>query len=189
MIVVYAGRRIDPDDPAAARRFPLASVPLVQEELTAVLGRLQPTTVIGSAACGSDLLVLEAAGERRIERRVILPYDRVTFRRTSVTDRPGDWGKRYDAVVAEVSAAGNLVELTLDPATSGTYQHANAEIFNQAERLARAAGEHTSALVIWDGKTRGAGDVTEWFLKEARRREWPTTEILTTERTSTPGRS
>jgi hypothetical protein len=179
MILVYAGRRIDPDDPATAKRFPLESVPRVAQEVERVLDQLQPTTVIGSAACGSDLLVLEAAGQRRMRRRVILPFDRMLFRTTSVVDRPGDWGPRFDAVIEDLSGSRDLVELALDPNDAGTYQHANAQIFREAESLARMAHEHCGTLVLWNGATRGSGDVTEAFLTEAHRRRWLVAEIDT----------
>ena len=32
--------------------------------------------------------------------RIVLPFDKKTFRETSVVDRPGDWGPRYDRICA-----------------------------------------------------------------------------------------
>ena len=107
-----------------------------------------------------------------MRRRVILPFDRVTFRATSVTDRPGDWGERYDAVIDAVSANGDLVELALDAEDDATYVQVNFEIFEDADTLARSTGEDRHALVVWNCTTRGPGDVTEAFLKEADRRGW-----------------
>ena len=180
MILVYAGRRIDPEDSDVERRFPRASIPRVVQDVDRILRDLGPTTVVGSAACGSDLLVLEAAGRLGMRRRIVLPFDRETLRGSSVTDRPGDWGRRFDAVINDVRARGDLVELTLDPKDDGTYEQANAEIYRQAESLARAAGDNCNALVLWNGSTRGGGDVTEAFLNEARRRGWAVVEIETT---------
>src|SRR4029450_10857441 len=51
------------------------------------------TTWGGSALPGSD-----AAGALGVARHVVLPFDRIRFRRTSVVGRPGDWGPLYDAV-------------------------------------------------------------------------------------------
>jgi hypothetical protein len=179
MILAYAGRRIDPAQTAVVRRFPLAAVAYVQREVERVLRHLAPSAVVGSAACGADLLVLEAAGRLRLRRHVVLPFDRATFRVTSVADRPGDWGPQFDAVIAGVSASGDLLEMTLDPHDPGTYQQANVEILRQAESTAREASTHCHALVVWNGAPRGPGDVTQAFLNEARRRGWPTTEIDT----------
>jgi hypothetical protein len=179
MIVAYAGRRIDPLEPVKATRFPLARVEQVQRDIHRLLRDLQPSAVVGSAACGADLLVLEASGQLQVRRRVILPFDRDTFRDTSVVDRPGGWGPRFDAVIADVSRSGDLLELTLDPDDAATYQQTNVEILREAEAMARASNETCHALVVWNGLTRGPRDVTETFLNEARRRGWPTTEIAT----------
>jgi hypothetical protein len=178
MIVVYAGRRIDPDDRTSPNQFPLANAARVQEDVERVLRQLRPAVVVGSGACGADLLILEAAGRLGVRRRVLLPFDQATFRATSVTDRPGNWGPRFDAIINEVSAGGDLVELGLDPNQDGAYHEANAGIFREAAGLA-GGHEDVAALVLWNGVPRGAGDVTEAFFKDARRRGWPVTEIDT----------
>jgi hypothetical protein len=151
----------------------------VAREVERVLGALKPSTVIGSAACGADLLVLEAAGELGMRQRIILPFDRSTFRASSVTDRPGGWGARFDKVINQVSDKGDLVELALDAKHDATYAQANLAIFGDAESLARSTGEDCRALVIWNRATRGSGDVTEAFLEEARRRGWSPTVVDT----------
>jgi hypothetical protein len=182
MILAYAGRRVDPaaqPERPTEERFPLRNVARVAQDIARALDELTPSTVVGSAACGGDLLVLEAAGDLGIRRRIILPFDRMTFRVTSVTDRPGDWGPRFDAVINRVSAQGDLIELALDSKDDATYARTNLEILGDAENLARATGEDCRALVIWNGATRGRGDVTEAFLEEAHRRGWSSTVIDT----------
>jgi hypothetical protein len=178
MILVYAGRRIDSED-SGDRRFPLASVPRVADGIERTLRALRPDCVVGSAACGADLLVLEAAERLGIRRRVILPFDRTRFRESSVVDRPGEWGPRFDAVIGKVTANGDLVELRFDPKDPSAYDQVNAQIFLDAESIARERRQPCRALVLWNGSTRGIGDVTEAFLAEARRRAWHVTEIDT----------
>src|SRR5260370_15444748 len=73
VIVAVAGRRIDAPD-AAVARFPLANRRLVARRIGAALWRLDATAVVASAACGADLLALDAAGRRGLQRRAILPY-------------------------------------------------------------------------------------------------------------------
>jgi hypothetical protein len=183
MILVYAGRRVDPPAdagaPSAAARFPLGNVTRVAQDVAQVLRELLPSTVVGSAACGADLLVLESAAELGIRRRIILPFNRTKFRASSVTDRPGDWGARFDAIISDASARGDLVELALEADDDAAYLQANLAIFHDAEILARSGGENCRALVIWNRAARGGGDVTADFLNEARRREWSPTEIDT----------
>jgi len=178
MILVFAGRRIDADDGDAVR-FPMTNVDLVREDVAECLRRRQPSAVVGSAACGADLLVLEEAGRLGIRRRIVLPFNRTDFRASSVTDRPGDWGSRFDAVISAVTAAGDLVELRFSPGEATAYEDANLEIFLQAEQIASSPAEPFEALIVWDGETRGDGDVTQKFFEEARRREWPTSEVRT----------
>ena len=173
------GRRHKSRQPAGRGAIPDKPRPAVAREVERVLRELKPSTVVGSAACGADLLVLEAASVLGLRRRVILPFDRVTFRASSVTDRPGDWGARYDAVIEAVSANGDLVELALDANDDATYVQTNVEIFRDAETLSRSTSEDCRALVVWNGRTRGTGDVTEAFLEEADRRGW-SPEVINT---------
>lgn len=183
MIVVYAGRRVDPPEPTATR-FPQAAIPRVRDEIERTLRELRPEAVVGSAACGSDLLVLEAAERLRIRRRVVLPFERARFRATSVTDRPGDWGPAFDALVKAVDKAGDLVELRLDPDDAETYLKTNGRIFDEAEVVSHGSDASFAALVLWDGATRGTGDVTEAFLNQARARNWLVREIDTSSQTA-----
>ena len=177
MIIAFAGRRIDADKAGEPGKFPLANVDRVHREVEQLLRERRPAVVVGSAACGADLLVLEAAGRLGIRRRVVLPFDRAAFRASSVTDRPGDWGPRFDDVVAAV-ATGDLIELPFDADDATAYEETNLEIFRQCEALA-SLGEQCEVLIVWNGETRGKGDVTEAFLHEAERRGWPTAQIQT----------
>ena len=101
MIVALAGRRVDPKD-QDPRRFSSTpeSVELVRRRIRDKLLNLQASVLVSSAACGADLLALAEAGELGLRRRIILPFDHNEFRSTSVTDRPGNWGPLYDAVLA-----------------------------------------------------------------------------------------
>jgi hypothetical protein len=177
MIVAFAGRRIDAEEAGEPGKFPLANVDRVHREAEQFLRERRPAVVVGSAACGADLLVLEAAGRLGIRGRVVLPFDRATFRAASVTDRPGDWGPRFDKVVAALTP-GDLIELQFDSDDETAYERTNVEIFRQCETLA-SLHEPCVALILWNGETRGEGDVTEAFLNEAERRGWPAVQIQT----------
>ena len=71
MIIALAGRRIDRKR-AAQRVFPLENVAAVQQRVEDTLRRSGATTLVSSAACGADLVALEAAGALGIRRRVVL---------------------------------------------------------------------------------------------------------------------
>src|SRR5215471_3104187 len=90
-VVALAGRRIDVVGETNPR-FPLECVPVVRERIREVLQKTRARVLVCSAACGADLLGMEVARELGMGVQVILPTARRTFRKTSVVDRPGDWG-------------------------------------------------------------------------------------------------
>src|SRR3954452_6009936 len=100
-VIVQAGRRIDPAD-ASFARFPLANVPVGKQRIKQAFLREKPVAFVSAAACGTDLIGFELAREMGIERVVLLPSPPADFRKTSVTDRPGDWGPMFDRLVREV---------------------------------------------------------------------------------------
>ena len=57
MIVAFAGRRIDAEGTGEPGKFPLANVDRVNREVDQFLRERQPAVVVGSAACGADLML------------------------------------------------------------------------------------------------------------------------------------
>ena len=160
MILALAGRRIDAEG-AQPPRFPLGNAEVVRGRLRALLRVEQPAALASSAACGADLLALLEAGTLGIRRRVVLPFERQRFRASSVTDRPGDWGPSFDLVVDEVATRGDLV--ILDGADGDeAYAAANGRVLDEALRLA-ASPRDAAAVLVWEGASRGAGDLTAAF--------------------------
>lgn len=141
---------------------------------------VSPAALVCSAACGADLLGLEAASELGVRRRIVLPFAAERFRETSVLDRPGTWGELYDHVIAEASAKGELVELREIGGDDDAYAAASESILDHAIRLAGTPSQ-VIAVLIWEGKSRGKDDLTLRFADSARRRRLPIREILTVE--------
>lgn len=168
VVIALAGRRIDAPN-AEIERFPSGNIPVVQQRIRNMLVGCGARALVCSAACGADILALEAAAELGISRRVVLPFARDVFRRTSVADREGDWGSRFDAIVAALQP-GDIVELNAVEGAQA-YSAANLAIFDQANSLASASQRRTMATVVWNGLSRGEDDVTGAFLREAERRE------------------
>jgi hypothetical protein len=178
-VAALAGRRIDAAD-AASARFPLANTEVVRARLQALLRAEQSRALICSAACGADLIALDVAGALGLRRRIVLPFAPERFRETSVTDRPGDWGLPFDRIIEEVGAEGDLVVLGLDQGDDGAYAAANEAILNEAQALAGGAPSEVVAIIVWEGRSRGEGDLTEGFATLARARGHPVREVLTT---------
>ncbi|MGH9935987.1 MAG: hypothetical protein ACREAM_07055 [Blastocatellia bacterium] len=177
MVIALAGRRVDAPD-AIEKRFSPENVERVRQEIRDFLKAENATALVSAAACGADILALEAAGELGIRRRVVLPYDKVTFKQSSVIDRPGDWGERYDRILAEVDSKGDLTVDDYDE-DEESYFAANHDILDQAEDLAEETGQQLAALVVWNGQARGEEDITGHFLEEAKQRGLKVAEINT----------
>jgi len=186
MIIALAGRRIDAHN-ATIPRFPLENVATVRECIYAFFVGHKATVLICSAACGADLLALDDAGELGIQRRIVLPFEQNRFRATSVIDRPGEWGALFDRIIREVQAEGNLVILSNDGEDDAIFATTNRVILDEALTLAHQTphdkGEPSAnpvlAALVWDGQSRGEGDVTANFADEARARRLPVIEIPT----------
>lgn len=177
MVIALAGRRPDPPN-ADARRFPIEHIGAVEEKLRNLLVTSTATALVSSAACGADLLALVEAGALNLRRRVLLPFERERFRGTSVVDRPGEWGSVFDRVIDEVSARGDLVVIDGGDGDAA-YAAANEAILDEAQRLADDAGASAAAAVVWDGKSRGEGDLTHQFRTSAMKRGMRVFDVLT----------
>lgn len=191
IIVALAGRRIDAE--GAPVRFPLKQAPSVKGRLTRLLRALQPDALICSAACGADLLALEAAAALNIPVTIVLPFTPERFRETSVVDRPGDWGRRFDAVMKRAAngATADRIHVIEQPARGDddVYAAATDAILDDAQKLAaKVAGEENElvAVVVWEGAARGEGDLTEYFRHSALKRGFTEKVILTRHREPTP---
>jgi hypothetical protein len=167
MIIALAGRRIDAAD-AKVVRFPLTKAKKVKERLKVLLSSLRPEALISSAACGSDLLGLEVAGELAIPRSIVLPFDQALFKITSVTDRPGDWGSGYDRICSEVIKEDGLKVLHYDRDDDETYRKSNIDILQKAKELAVMHGSaDLVAVIVWEGESKDENDTTEHFKNQA----------------------
>lgn len=93
-VVAFVGHMID--SPGRAPRFPPALVPAVASAIRAELARLHEPIVYTSAACGADLIFIEAALEMGAEVNIVLPFNRLDFVQTSVTIGGEGWSERFD---------------------------------------------------------------------------------------------
>ena len=97
-VIAFAGHMIDaPDRPVP--RFPETLVPRVQAAISERFAAFRRPIVYTSAACGSDLILIEAALEMGAEVNVVLPFDRADFVRSSVAIGGEGWIRRFDAAL------------------------------------------------------------------------------------------
>jgi len=179
MIVAFAGRRVDAPN-ADRPRFPSTNIPKVRERIRAELAGFGGTTLVSSAACGADLIALDAAGELGMRRVIVLPWSEAQFRKASVVDRGAEWGELFDRIVGEVEARDlRVLEQSEDEDTA--YVATNEAILDAAAAIARRSSGHDDvlAIVAWNGEPRGPHDVTKAFIKAARDRGIQVIQIST----------
>jgi hypothetical protein len=165
VVIAFAGRRIDA--PGGARRFPLECAGVVRERLLALFRSLGATALVSSAACGADLLAIDAARSLGIRFVIVLPFGQELFATSSVTDRPGDWLADYKLSCGEAAKRGDLIVMDGSPANDDAYARATARIVDEA---VRRAADDAGAVAVFahEGASRGAGDMTEAFAALAR---------------------
>jgi tetratricopeptide (TPR) repeat protein len=101
-VVAFAGHMIDaPGRPLP--RFPAALESAVRTALCAHLEHLHEPVVYTSAACGADLIFIEAAQDIGAEVNIVLPFDRLDFVRTSVAVGGKGWVERFDAALSRAT--------------------------------------------------------------------------------------
>ena len=179
MVVAFAGRRIDPPN-ADSPRFPAANVAMVRERTRAELTARSADVIVSSAACGADLLALDAAGELGIRRIVVLPWSESKFRSASVVDRGAEWGALFDRIVGELPA-GDLRILNRADGGDAAFVATNQAILDTASEVARErdTADDVVAVIAWNGKSRGPRDLTEAFMTAAQRLGMKVAQILT----------
>jgi hypothetical protein len=143
-VVAFAGHMID----AAGRavpRFPAALVPEVQAALRDALADLRDPVIYTSAACGADLLLIEAALERSCEVNLVLPFDRDDFVRTSVAVGGDAWVRRFDAALTRAS---RVIMATEEGYLGDDALFAHAAIFVEGLAMLRAAQLQTAPRLL-----------------------------------------
>ena len=156
-VVAFSGHMIDAPG-RTPPRFPAKDEARVREQVMDRMAALSPAAVYGSAACGADLLFLEAARELGCETHVVLPFPAQAFRGTSVDYAGADWAGRFERALA----AADSVTIASDHAARGstaTFDYANLVLTGMALLRARLLDTSMRALAVHapDGNTLGGG--------------------------------
>jgi class 3 adenylate cyclase len=166
-VIVFAGHMIDRPG-RATPRFPIELEPLVAKEIRQKLDELEPRFGFSSAACGSDILFLEAMLERGAEVSIVLPYNEEEFIRDSVeigTDSK-KWRARFDTVLAHaarvITASNQRLEIG-----GISYEFCNQLVLGLATIRCRQLESRLIPLAVWnqqpgDGPGGAASVVRDW---------------------------
>lgn len=167
-VLVFTGHMIDrPGRPKPA--FPPSCEPDVKKEIEKRIDAIRPVAAYGSAACGADLLCLEAVLERGGEVHVTLPFPPEEFRRTSVDIVPGgDWGRRFEAVLEAAESVVIACETNVEWSSS-SFEYANLILTGMGRLRAQLLGTSLVGLAVWNGGPAagpgGTGDAVALWKK------------------------
>jgi class 3 adenylate cyclase len=153
-VIIFSGHMVD----APGRRiprFPATYADAVAQQIRLTLDTLDAWIGISSAACGSDLLFIEAMLAREADIQVVLPWRKEEFKRTSVLPAGPDWEGRFDQALEE---ATSVTFLSQQGAPSGNlgYVYCNDCMNGMALFRSEKLGSDVRPLAVWDGR-RGDG--------------------------------
>lgn len=149
-VVVFAGHMIDQPD-RLTPRFAADAEGAVAAAIARRLAEIDAGFGFASAACGGDILFLEAIDRRMGETHVVLPYEREQFVQDSVDCGPGGgWVTRFDHVLER---AAEVVVATGQRFAAGSklYDYANLLLLGLATLQSQALDTELVPLVLWDG--------------------------------------
>ena len=149
-VVVFAGHMIDqPSRPVP--RFPPKMEASVAAEIRARLEKLGACFGYASAACGSDILFLEAMIERGGEISVMLPYEKEQFVKDSVAFAGAEWSARLEKVLSQATKVDVASNQKLEIGAV-SYDYTNQLLFGLANLRARRLETKLLPLAVWDGQ-------------------------------------
>ncbi|NJL82171.1 MAG: DUF4071 domain-containing protein [Chloroflexaceae bacterium] len=155
-IAVFSGHTIDrPDRPSP--RFPADLEPQAYQAIYQRLHQLDVRIGYASAACGADILFLEALLELGGEVHVVLPYDQEQFRQNSVDIVPsGQWRQRFERLLAEATEVIVASPRQRQPCDA-LYEYANLLLYGLAKIRAEQLNCDLVPLALWNGESGGTG--------------------------------
>jgi class 3 adenylate cyclase len=155
-VIVFAGHMIDRPG-RKDTRFPPGLESAVAKQIRARIDMLKPGFGFSSAACGSDILFLEAMLEIGAEISVVLPYKEEEFVRDSVEigRKAKTWRDRFDRVL---SRAARVITASNQRLKIGgvSYEFCNQLMLGLAAIRCRQLDSTLVPLAVWNRK-RGDG--------------------------------
>jgi class 3 adenylate cyclase len=155
-VVVFSGHMIDQPN-RSTLRFPPHLESVVYQEIRDRVRKLDARLGYASAACGSDILFLEAILELKGEIHIVLPYSKEQFIKESVDIIPNsNWLERFHRVIdqaTEVIIASNR-KLQEDAVL---YDYTNRLLNGLAKMRADQLETELVPLAVWNGQPGGIG--------------------------------
>jgi class 3 adenylate cyclase len=197
-VVAFVGHLVDrPGRPKP--RFPMQLEGAVRDAIRERLAKINAGFGFSAAACGADILFLEALRERGAETNVVLPFGEDQFVKESVAVVPGsDWEARFKesmkAATGKFFASGQKLV-----AGTTSFEYVGQLLIGLASLRASQMETELVPLTVWDGNPGDGGGgtadtVAYWHslghkvelinLSEILRQQFPEQAVLS-ERTGT----
>jgi len=152
-VTAFAGHMIDAAD-RPSPRFPPSLEPVVAAAIREHFARMHRPILYTSAACGADLIAIEAALDLGAEVNVLLPFNRDDFVRTSVAVGGDGWMQRFDNALAR---ATRVISATQESHLGDDVLFEHAAMLVEGLAALRAAQLETTAslLCVLDATEQG----------------------------------
>lgn len=163
-IVVFSGAAFD--RPGGPERCPPSAEGAIRDAIRSKLAGMEAEIGYSSAACGSDLLFIEAMLERDAEVNIVLPFAREDFVRERVAYVDPVWARRFDIAL---KLASSVTYATPGPFLGDEvlYRFGNQALQGAAIMRGRQFGVDPDLLTVWDmtpgGEIGGVSDfIDQW---------------------------
>lgn len=151
---VFCGHMIDNESREVAR-FPSSAESSVYRRIQDWLVANPVRVAFSGAACGADILFLEAALESGVEIHILLPFAAEDFIRTSVTPGGPGWLERFQRVLFKAKTL-TIVNDEIADVEGSVFDFTNRMVAAKGVMMADALGLSVNGLTVWNG-LRGDG--------------------------------
>ncbi len=150
-VAVFSGHMIDRPN-RATPRFPAQLEPAVRDAIRQRLVKHEAGLGYASAACGSDILFLEAVLELKGKAYIVLPYEQEKFKKDSVEiANDPQWVARFEQVMSKASDVLLASEQPIDEGAL-SFEYTNLLLHGLASIRAERFETELVPIAVWDGK-------------------------------------
>ncbi len=155
-VVVFSGHMID-EPGRTPPRFPPEIESQVYLAIRDRLIQLDARLGYASAACGSDILFLEALYELEGEAHIVLPHEQEQFIRNSIDIIPNsNWEERFDEVLAKATEVIIPTHYNLENSNI-SYEYTNNILYGMAKMRAEQLDTELIPMAVWNQQIGGIG--------------------------------
>lgn len=160
-LVVFSGHMLRNPE-SGLGRLSSANLPELGRAIERSLNEFDAELGFASAACGADILFLEAMLARGSAVHIVLPWQKAQFIRTSVAFADnGAWIERFHAVLARATSVRILAQDGM-PESAAAFAFSGRILVGLGLLMAQSLGLEVKPLVVWDGERGGPGGTADF---------------------------